>query len=327
MITIHPVEVKAKRRNVASNASTLTYYDVRNIDKSSLTFEWLELNAAVLRFENSEMLLVGPSSLIKTMVGDEVNDGIVACGLDLNTQVYSNTGDGLHAATVKELLCEALDKTSLDDMPVLNKEKFYSQEALPKDLTTFTISGMTCYADPGMTWEDWVNSPYNTYEFVSTAISDYIENAPYHFSENSVCVWLHASGEAAAIFEPNSAYSVNASAPILPNCNYILTNNWGDKYDFSTRPLITFSIASSTCYAEQGMSWYEWCQSNYNTSDGLEVFPGIFLGCDSQFLCSLDSTVTSDTYNGDFCISMGWVTVNGVIGSDIIEANKEYEVV
>ena len=37
---------------------------------------------------------------------------------------------------------------------------FYFDKEAPK--ISFTIGGTTYYADPDMTWEEWVNSSYNT---------------------------------------------------------------------------------------------------------------------------------------------------------------------
>lgn len=34
------------------------------------------------------------------------------------------------------------------------------------DLITFTIDGITYQAERGMTWEEWVNSSYNTDNFI-----------------------------------------------------------------------------------------------------------------------------------------------------------------
>lgn len=161
MIIIHPVEVKEKNRNKANNTSTLTYYDVRNLDKESLTFDWLEMSSSVLRFEESGTILVGPPSLIKTMVGGDIKSGVAACGIDLNSQIYAVIDNEVSSGTVQECICAGAEISNLDNIPTLKQEEFCSIESLPIALTTFTISGMTCQAAPNMTWEEWVNSNYN----------------------------------------------------------------------------------------------------------------------------------------------------------------------
>ena len=46
---------------------------------------------------------------------------------------------------------------------VVNGVVVYEKQA---SIISFTIAGITCQADDGMTWEEWVNSSYNTPSFV-----------------------------------------------------------------------------------------------------------------------------------------------------------------
>ena len=48
-------------------------------------------------------------------------------------------------------------------------------------LITFTIDGTTYQAIDGMTWEEWVNSEYNTRSFLLSGEREYIIKIQYLF--------------------------------------------------------------------------------------------------------------------------------------------------
>ena len=77
-------------------------------------------------------------------------------------------------------------------------------------------------------------------------------------------------------------------------------------------------------YAEEGMNWYEWCDSMYNTSEDAAVDGDRYLGCDFKLSCGLDSSPMSDTYNGQWCISAGFVSISAVVGRDLITPGGSY---
>lgn len=64
--------------------------------------------------------------------------------------------------------------------------------------------------------------------------------------------------------------------------------------------MISFTIDGTSYQAEQGMTWYEWCQSEYNTGD---------------WMVSGANQVTSPSRN---------VYISGVNQNDVISANAAY---
>lgn len=89
----------------------------------------------------------------------------------------------------------------------------------------FTINGDTYIADRGMTWAEWFASDYNT----TGKTADDVQS-------------ISANGTA-----------VELSAVIVG----------GTAYEVGFVTIISFTIAGTTYQAEEGMTWVEWCDSEY----------------------------------------------------------------
>lgn len=109
----------------------------------------------------------------------------------------------------------------------------------PDNMITFTIDGMTYQAESGMTWGDWVESEYNT--------GEYKVFYPLDFPEDLV---VNSAGYYVNHYEEGYAFT---SMPIIDGLNC------------TTATIIEFSISGFNYYAEEGMTWYAWCASDYNT--------------------------------------------------------------
>lgn len=83
------------------------------------------------------------------------------------------------------------------------------------------------------------------------------------------------------------------------------------EYSLVVRPvadkpvMISFTIAGTSYQAEEGMNWYDWCYSDYNTSD--------------NWLCSDLSSIVQNAAT----IQVQYNNVT-VIGSDIIVGDRAY---
>ena len=73
------------------------------------------------------------------------------------------------------------------------------------------------------------------------------------------------------------------------------------------RPLISFNIFEKTYQAEEGMTWAEWCDSEYNTTEG-----------EYRWRISKYNQVVNDFY--DWIIGIGY----SVTGNDVIQATDYF---
>ena len=151
----------------------------------------------------------------------------------------------------------------------------------------FTIDGTSYTAEEGMTWGDWVESDYNTLGLKdsSTAITTQDES-----------IWI----EEVTPTVPN----VDASTYIEANAAYKLVGE--------EPATITFTVDGITYYAEENMSWYDWCNSDYNTA-------GFTSDSDDEYshgVYTADNTAKVCTYMGD-----------AVMGETNIFADAEYQTI
>jgi len=99
-------------------------------------------------------------------------------------------------------------------------------------------------AEEGMTWREWINSDYeNGYMYR-------IENGYVLEDGSSIYVCL------------NDGTYVRSSNTIIANYSYVLT------YSPPTPSEITFYIDGREYTALEGMSWEEWCDSEYSGENG-----------------------------------------------------------
>lgn len=121
---------------------------------------------------------------------------------------------------------------------------------------TFTIKNRQYIGLPGMTWEEWINSEYNTHPALEIDANNWVVcpecgGDVYYSTEgwDEGEIRFHSVTKGETI-EANKAYSH------LCDCH-----------------TITFTIDEIEFQAQEGMTWGEWVDSGYNT-DGYIVFEG-----------------------------------------------------
>ena len=106
------------------------------------------------------------------------------------------------------------------------------EDYVETNLITFTIDGVEYQAEEGMTWEEYINSEYNTIPLTIT--------------------WTFVTdinGVNAIKFDNREVY---CTEEIIPNYDYLFM-------------LITFTIDGTQHQAVNGMTWADWVNSEYNT--------------------------------------------------------------
>lgn len=101
------------------------------------------------------------------------------------TYQYSYNGDDL-------LIENIIDASSVSDLTserivTISNNKPYVGERVIADTKTINIENHRIMYEPGMTWEDWIDSEYNTYEFKKenrTYTNEYNGNVNVHYMDN-----------------------------------------------------------------------------------------------------------------------------------------------
>lgn len=114
-------------------------------------------------------------------------------------------------------------------------------------LITFTIEGTEYQAEEGMTWNAWCASAYNTggYTNADGASAVYYDNGNY----------------AVETRDNDESILVEGQNPIISGQAY---------YHWKSVTLISFTISGTSYQAEDGMTWQQWVDSEYNT-DGCYI--------------------------------------------------------
>lgn len=115
------------------------------------------------------------------------------------------------------------------------------------NLITCKLNGELVYAERYMKWGDWINSDYNTASLRYTTYTD----------ESTGIEYLYKSG--AFIYLPDELSGYYTDTRISMD-DYILNNV---AYNSKT---ISFTINGSVYHAKEGMTWTEWCNSEYSPS-------------------------------------------------------------
>lgn len=118
-------------------------------------------------------------------------------------------------------------------------------EATTKPTFEFWINGpfnMKVTADEDMTWEQWVNSEYNTWNY---------------------------------LIEDNHIYNKNLTMVITQNGEEVLADMVivGND-DYELKDIISFTINDASYQAAKDMTWGNWVKSTYNplSGDGVKIF-------------------------------------------------------
>lgn len=156
------------------------------------------------------------------------------------------------------------------------------QSASATELITFSIEGVLYQAWSGMTWGEWCNSDFDFNDVYSEELLKIIENGDINHA-------VSTNGILADILP---------SMEITANGEYKLTG-----YPDATPTLITFTIDGTEYQAEQGMTWEQWCESDYNSLD-VYVNGNYVVGTTSgYYICSYPDT--SHTVNKTTAIVEG----------------------
>jgi hypothetical protein len=107
----------------------------------------------------------------------------------------------------------------------------------------FTINGYSYVADEGMTWINWCNSDYNT-------------------------IGVKCANTHAMVLTKRGSYIYDSNGSTLEGASTIISDaSYATRANPSMTNVITFTIDNETYYAENGMTWAEWCNSDYNVED------------------------------------------------------------
>ena len=139
-----------------------------------------------------------------------------------------------------------------DSLLFLNASAVYSENTIQANadysviggstaLISFTIDGVTYKATSDMTWNEWVESDYNT--------------ANVYIIDRSVLI----GNDSLLFLNASAVYSENT---IQANTDYSVIGG--------STTLISFTIDGITYKATSGMTWNEWIDSDYN-ADGFWV--------------------------------------------------------
>lgn len=130
---------------------------------------------------------------------------------------------------------------------------------------TFTIKNKQYTGLPGMTWEEWINSEYNTHPALEIGANNWVV-----CPECGGDVYYSAEGwdEGEIKFR-----SVRKGETIEANKDYSHLCNCHT---------ITFTIEGTEYQAQEGMTWGEWVDSRYNT-DGYIIFEGHWITKDYSY--------------------------------------------
>lgn len=157
-------------------------------------------------------------------------------------------------------------------------------------MVSFTIDGADHQGEEDMTWAEWCASEYNTIGCVNAGAEELIYNSDNtkQLMLNDTAVYgkdVLAAG-AAYVFitipveEPSTEEPNEHGTTVTVNQYSEEDNDYGTTVIIGEEDeavnLISFSVDSKTYQAEDGMTWEEWVDSEYNT-DGYYLGGGIVL--------------------------------------------------
>lgn len=142
--------------------------DVRNYNYMCADIELLENKIKLFYNDKGTIPTVGSVINAKSFLGTQANtkdnDNYYKVDVSQLYNVTLNYGGGADENDAYIINEQSLKVYYLKGV-VLDNVKYYTKKAETKRIY-FTINGEKYYAEQGMTWKDWVNSNYNTAEFV-----------------------------------------------------------------------------------------------------------------------------------------------------------------
>ena len=139
------------------------------------------------------------------------------------TYQYSYTGNDLLIEDIKTAY--AVAEISADTIIKIENNKPYLGDSALVDTKTLNINSYEITFEPGMTWEEWINSSYNTYEFKLENREDTVEyngNINDHFLPNnnygiSTKTTRYACGTNHYLTSYYLIYNLNINDYVLPS--------------------------------------------------------------------------------------------------------------
>ena len=199
--------------------------------------------------------------------------------------IFKIDSDGVHTTALMIKGIDVIDREAVQEMidESIANIAIYEGETEPVPFE-FTVNGITCSADEGMTWAEWVASDYNT-----IGASTYSITRPAVFRDTTYVV----DSDGVVLGKSELAKELElASNTIVAGIAYVTART----YDFS--------VDSNTYTATAGMTWYEWITDGSYTGSGLFSTDGngsivdkgslvVYIGDGSQ-MASSALIVTSD---------------------------------
>lgn len=186
----------------------------------------------------------------------------------------------------------------------------------PSPSRAFTINGVTYYAEDNMTWEQWVNSKYNTGGFVSVMCSNsYCSHTFIKLGSQYVVDYnvegMHGEYIVLSRYDEENRFRLSSiPAPCINNAPTSKPILQFTIYGYqASYPGIILAPVGPDCQTltfdyEEGMTWIDWCNSSYNTMN--------WTINDGRVLHHLDYAVY-DGFNG-----------TSIKGTDTIDSDKCY---
>lgn len=262
------------------------------------------------------MPLAQGSTVVAVMFYDDIDEykfcaySIIVDEYDINSVIGSNSGSSTLTFTGKVIagidnLTDAVNSIAInnDQLTITRSStvnlKIYSTEKA-KELKTFTLDYFPWYPPTeeentfnyreGMTWADWKRSDYNRFGTYSDSIAEgYWQTFQNHDNGymNINVSWWDTDLEGIC----NEDGTPVKDNEVIQSKEYIY-NTYLNDYGSSPMFYISMPVDSgSVPYSfDEGMTWEEWVNSDYNTG-------GFWIG-DNGFICYMDSGEAFVVYDG-----------------------------
>lgn len=141
------------------------------------------MNAAVIKIISEGVTCIVPAGAADAagLIG---TDNVLAFAYHANDPVVApgiSEAAGMEIKTLQDLY-----KLTYSRAKYITKEEFYTIDNVEENnMIEFTINGTPYQAEEGMTWAEWVNSNYNTGNFISDG-SDILTEDSTHYVSDSI---------------------------------------------------------------------------------------------------------------------------------------------
>lgn len=139
-------------------------------------------NAALIKFISEGLTFIAPVAAANA-AGVFGTKNVLAFAYHANDPVII---PGLSEAAGMEIkTSQDIYKLTYSRANYITKEEFYTIDNVEENnMIEFTINGTPYQAEEGMTWGEWVNSDYNTSNFISNGSDILTEDSAYYVSDS-----------------------------------------------------------------------------------------------------------------------------------------------